>query len=128
MDADYAGREIQIDVFAAYKSPVELMVDQVMDRLDQEIENAVNLSINYEIKVNKEEMIKALQYDRDQYRIGYEQGKKDAIRHGHWRKSGNIYICDGETGCGFAMSEEQWYQAHFACPACGAKMDEEAKK
>ena len=47
------------------------------------------------------------------------------VVHAHWRKSGDIYICSGEKGCGFWMPEEQWYNAHFACPACGAKMDEE---
>ena len=46
----------------------------------------------------------------------------------HWRRSGTLYICDGEKGCGFCMPEEQWYNAHFACPACGARMFEEEKK
>lgn len=50
------------------------------------------------------------------------------VVHAHWRRSGNLYICDGETGCGFCMPEEQWYNAHFACPACGAKMDDKENK
>ena len=114
MDADFSG----------YQSPVDLIVDQVMDRLDQEIENAVNLTLNYEIKVNKEEMIKALQYDRDQYRIGYEQGKKHAVGHGHWKKVNDKYpryVC---TICNHLFNNK----GYKFCPNCGARMDEEVNK
>ena len=62
------------------------------------------------------------------YKNGYEQGKKDAVRHGRWEHKkhklfGNEYdyICS-TCGCDYALAQYRY------CPNCGAKMDLEGKR
>ena len=67
----------------SYESPIEI-VKTMHDRIEHDIENNVFKLINsYGININKDELIKALKYDRHQYEKGYtegyNQGIKDAI-------------------------------------------------
>ena len=61
-----------------YESPITQIIDKVMqEAVMQEEANlmfTVRQSIGYAI--DKEELIKALQYDRKQYEKGYEDGRK----------------------------------------------------
>ena len=63
-----------------YESPIELLVTEIQHQIvkqqDEEIYKAV---LNYVPNVDKEELIRALQYDRDQYEKGYADGKRDAM-------------------------------------------------
>ena len=47
------------------------------------------------------------------YRNGYEQGKKDAVKHGEWCGT----VC---SACGASTANGFDYEY---CPHCGAKMD-----
>lgn len=63
-----------------YKSPIELLVTdiqhQIVKQQDEEIYKAV---LHYVPNVDKEELIRALNYDRNQYNNGYMDGKADAM-------------------------------------------------
>lgn len=59
-----------------YKSPIEIIEKQMHMEFDDCIWKAVQ---DYAVSVDKEELIKALRYDRDQYEKGYADGKRDAI-------------------------------------------------
>ena len=63
-----------------YKSPIELLVtdiqNQIVKQQDEEIYKAV---VSYVPNVDKEELIRALKYDRDQYEAGYLEGEADAM-------------------------------------------------
>jgi hypothetical protein len=63
-----------------YKSPIDVMIadiqHQIAQQQDEEIYKAV---VSVGINVDKDELIRALQYDRDQYNKGYAAGKRDAI-------------------------------------------------
>ena len=85
-----------------YESPIRTFQKQLEMRCENEIMNAV---AEYGIHVDKDELVKALKYDRNQYDKGYS----DAINKYKWhdlRKnpedlpSGNCYCCvlveDGE--------------------------------
>lgn len=56
-----------------YKSPIELYTTDFCNRIIEESENAIVAEISEQIGLNidKEELLKALAYDRDQYRKGY---------------------------------------------------------
>jgi hypothetical protein len=67
-------------VMGMYKSPIELMVteiqNQILKQQDEEIYKAV---LHYVPSVDKEELLRALKYDRNQYEVGYMAGKIDAM-------------------------------------------------
>lgn len=63
-----------------YASPIEKIYGELQTQLVQEDENMVMKAIRKaEIYVDKEELIKALQYDRKQYAKGYSDGKSDVL-------------------------------------------------
>ena len=61
-----------------YKSPIDLVVNQVQKIILEQQENQVSQAIqNIGVKVDKKELIKALKYDREQYQNGYNDGYTD---------------------------------------------------
>lgn len=60
-----------------YKSPVDLLVSEINLRMEGEIFKAVQ---NVGVNVDKDELIKALQYDRDQYQKGYADRDSEIVR------------------------------------------------
>lgn len=57
----------------SYKSPINIIQEKITTELDNDVLKAI---INVGIKVNKDELIKALEYDRNQYLQGYEEAKE----------------------------------------------------
>lgn len=55
----------------SYQSPIELMVNELQTLYEDNIVKAVQ---EYNITVNKDELLMALQYDRAQYDKGYSDG------------------------------------------------------
>lgn len=63
-----------------YNSPIEKIYGELQTQMVQEEENMVMKAIReVGINVDKEELIKALQYDRNQYTKGYDDGKNDVL-------------------------------------------------
>jgi hypothetical protein len=63
-----------------YKSPIELLVEDIQYQIEkQQDEKIYKAVLHYVPNVDKEELIRALQYDRGQYQKGYEDGKRDAL-------------------------------------------------
>ena len=68
-------KQIEEILSSGYKSPIEM----IMGQMHMEIENGIYSAVQgYGINVDKEELIRALQYDRGQYEKGYADG----LRHG----------------------------------------------
>jgi hypothetical protein len=66
-------------VMGMYESPIKMLttdMHQIVKQQDEEIYKAVLHFIPY---VDKNELIRALQYDRNQYEKGYVDGKADAM-------------------------------------------------
>ena len=59
-----------------YKSPIEIIYGQMQTQMEGDIFRAVQ---SYFPNVDKDELLRALQYDRDQYHKGYADGKRDAM-------------------------------------------------
>ena len=71
-----------------YESPINMVYDAVNKNIKQyqdEVENKIVYEITerYAIDVNKDELIKALNYDRDQYNKGYADGKSAGYHEGY---------------------------------------------
>ena len=63
-----------------YNSPIEKIYSELQTQMVQEDENMVMKAIRkVGVNVDKGELIKALQYDRDQYTKGYEDGKNEIL-------------------------------------------------
>ena len=66
----------------------------------------------------------AYAYGEWQYKEGYEQGKKDAVKHSHWERydrwcNGYAYMC---SLCGKLSSSNKDEHLEY-CSHCGARMD-----
>lgn len=61
----------------SYENPILL----IQQRMNAQIEDAVYKAVQkVGIYVDKDELIKALKYDRDQYEKGYKDREKDIVR------------------------------------------------
>ena len=61
----------------SYQSPIDLIIGQMNLSLEGEICKAVQ---NVGVNVDKEELLKALQYDRGQYQKGYKDRDSEIVR------------------------------------------------
>lgn len=59
-----------------YESPVTLQIRKIAEQIEEQRENQITATISEQMGVNidKDELKRALAYDRDQYRRGYEDG------------------------------------------------------
>lgn len=60
-----------------YESPIEIFSNQIRLEQDGNIYKAV---LEQDIIVDKDELIKALRYDRDQYDKGYRDGRNSVLQ------------------------------------------------
>ena len=101
-----------------YESPITLIAKEMETQMETQMEgDVVNVVQQYGINVNKEELLKALMYDRDQYAKGYAKGRRDFERpKGEWN-----YIQVGMAVCPFCGANPHKDYKNF-CPKCGADM------
>ena len=106
-----------------YESPIKLY--EVEARIIEDIVKArddyILAQVKMAVDVDKEELIKALSYDRQQYDKGYADGYANAKAAGKWilvtDSNGQHCVCDH---CG----EWKYHQRQKFCGECGAKMEE----
>ena len=67
----------KIQVPVEFDNTIMRVEKQLNKGMEEQVYRAV---VQCEIVVDKEELIKALQYDREQYRKGYDDGYEDGIR------------------------------------------------
>ena len=60
-----------------YESPIKIITGQIKTNYEDAIYCAVQ---NVGINVDREELLKALEYDRGQYEEGFREGKKHTLR------------------------------------------------
>ena len=62
----------------SYESPINLVIGQFRMEQEKRIEGEVFKAIqDYGINIDKDELIRALKYDREQYDKGYEDGASE---------------------------------------------------
>ena len=81
-----------------YKSPIELVTRDIYSDILYNQENDIYKAIiSYGINVDKEELIKALNYDRHQYDVGYIDGVMDFAEY----LKRHSFLCDPDSGFSF---------------------------
>lgn len=64
---------------ATYVSPITVKLHEIQRNYNRKLDTLILNEIRkYDVKVDKDELVKALKYDRNQYEKGYANGKKDA--------------------------------------------------
>ena len=84
-----------------YESPItitERIVDEIRKQQEDDImSNILTAIVEYGIDINKNELIKALQYDREQYNKGYMDGcRNTALKL--YQKFRDLFIVDNPNG------------------------------
>jgi hypothetical protein len=64
---------------SGYSSPIQLILSDIQMKLEDNVCEAVQ---SVGVNVDKDELIKALQYDREQYAKGFTDGYKQGIEMG----------------------------------------------
>ena len=80
----------------AYESPISLMISDMNMALEGEILKAVQ---SIDVSVNKEELCKALRYDRNQYDKGYSDARSEMIRSMPVEAAVNVLVANGWVTC-----------------------------
>lgn len=96
-----------------YESPITLITGELKLSLEDGVYKAVRQT---GIEVDKDELIKALKYDRRQYEKGYADAKAEQ-KKGKWIEKGRKPYC---SECG----EVNFLKPNY-CSNCGAEMEEE---
>ena len=66
-----------------YRSPIELIYGDITTKINEETEDFIYEAVRkVGIDVDKEELLKALQYDRHQYSSGYCDGYTEGVEAG----------------------------------------------
>ena len=102
-----------------YESPITMFIGQLETQIENDIISVVQ---RVGVDVDRDELLRALQHDRNQYNKGFN----DARAHAHW------IIDEGGQWAECSNCHEDEKIAVLVhkdyCPACGAIMDEEVIK
>lgn len=116
-----------------YESPIKVLETQMRMEFEDNVVRAVK---SVGIDVDKDELVRALQYDRDQYVKGYKDGKASNMVVGEWvdrygdKYANHLYECSEchntalytvQRDC---LGHEQIIQELSNwCPHCGVRMN-----
>lgn len=98
----------------SYKSPIEIIYGDIQTQIENDIYNVVQ---SYGINVSKEELIRALKYDRDQYEKGYADAKAEERTAKVSEAERYSYKFAGRCECG-----ELVYRGFPYCRLCGSRL------
>ena len=71
--------DININI-EGYESPIRLIIEQIASDISKKTDETIyEVICRTGVVVDKDELIKALEYDRDQYEKGYRAGYKAAL-------------------------------------------------
>lgn len=110
-----------------YESPIEVIYEDIANKLQFKMENDICTAIcSYGINVNRDELIKALAYDRNQYEKGYSEGHIDGMLQAEklYARPIGRWITEDALHCLYYCSNcrNNGERIMPYCPWCGADM------
>ena len=108
-----------------YESPITRFVDQQIIDIVEDHERAEEKHLCFKIeesigyKINPDELIKALQYDRDQYERGYADASGQPRPEAQWIEHISKL---GDTWFECPLCHEWWRKQTHYCGNCGVKL------
>jgi len=109
----------------SYESPIELIYHETFPKLiKQQEELIMHGCLDIGVYVDKEELIKALKYDRRQYEKGFADGRP---KKGNWIpiERGEKGYSAGDFRCSVCGSPNKCYCLTPYCCSCGSRMEEQ---
>lgn len=104
-----------------YESPIAIIEQKILNEQKKQLKNALmyEIRMNYHINIDKDDLIRALLYDREQYEKGYQDGKTAMKKTGKWLINSDGYYpyC---SQCKYEPKEMTRY-----CPNCGVEMNDD---
>lgn len=83
---------------AMYVSPITVAIHEIQRNYNSKVDTLILEEIHkYDVKVDKDELIKALKYDRNQYEKGYVDGKKETAREIFYKLKETLIINNEEN-------------------------------
>lgn len=81
-----------------YKPPIELYTTDLQTKINEHADGVIMEAVKgIAVDVNKEELIRALQYDRHQYEKGYADGMKEFAERLKLNKAIHYCVCGRDT-------------------------------
>lgn len=115
-----------------YESPItriqSTLIEEMVKKEEDHLMCEVRQTIGYQI--DKAELIKALNYDRDQYERGYQDGRSAGYRQAESEKRKGRWLINSDgyyPYCSACLSEPENRKMTDYCPKCGAYMKAEAE-
>lgn len=85
-----------------YESPINFVFGDIQMQIVKQQENEAYMAVQKcGVDVDKEELKRALQYDREQYEKGYEDGCRGAIEKFAAFLKDNSFLCDPNDSFSF---------------------------
>ena len=91
-----------------YKSPIEVFITDIQHQINKQLDNEIYQAVvKHGIVVDKEELLRALRYDRQQYESGVLAGRAEAMSElvrckdctmCHYEPSNDSYRCSSFNG------------------------------
>ena len=119
-----------------WKSPIKAIMDGIALDMAKEFDDTVVRAVNHVgIVVDKDELVKALEYDRDQYDKGFDDGYAAGVadaspKTGKWipddEDDPHLVVPIRCSVCHSRAHFEDWNRRFVLseyCPHCGAKME-----
>ena len=110
----------------SYESPIKLietMTENIADEMNKSVDEYIYKSVlKVGVEVDRDELIRALRYDRDQYEKGYRDGQNESLKRGMWIDIPNGNIKAWKRKCSACGMYHRGKTAF--CPNCGADMME----
>lgn len=111
-----------------YESPITRIQNQLLEGMVKKEEDQFMLEVRQTIgyNIDKAELIKALNYDREQYERGYQDGKTAGYRQAESEKGKGCWLINSDgyyPYCSICKNEPQNRVMTKYCPNCGAKME-----
>lgn len=104
-----------------YESPIEIMMHDIQEQIIEQRENSIMCQIKEQMGINidKDELMKALCYDRDQYHKGIEDAKQTLCRVCRFRRfmdiSTDLHVFDIRPVCGNPDISEEATICNYQC-------------
>ena len=114
-----------------YESPITRIENQLLSEMRKNEEDQFMCEVRQAIgyNIDKSELIKALNYDREQYERGYQDGKTAGYRQAESEKGKGCWLINSDgyyPYCSICNNEPKSRLMTDYCPNCGAYMKGES--